>query len=210
MATATKKKPVKVPEIETNGGLIRIEVVCQGVSPLLMNRMPPAQLEALWTKEKPAKTASRPLPREHAEKCLHTLPNGKACIPPGMLMSALIGAGQFIRLDGKRQISTQKTTTLPGFLTIEDTEIPLDHAKPWEVDMQQGRNPNGGEAVCIVRPRFDAWSFRVTQVVDTTQINLVLVRQLWDYAGQRMGLGDFRPQRKGTYGRFVIVGWEVL
>lgn len=213
MRTATaagKKSKKEMPKIESNGGLVRIKVTVQGVSPLLMNKMSKDQLQALWSKEKPARTAARPTPREHAERALHTLENGKACIPPYMLMSCLIAAGQFVRLDGKRQVSTAKSTVLPGLMTVENAEISLKHAKPWEVDMQQGRNPNGGEAVCIVRPRFDEWSFSVKVAVDTTQIATTTIRTLWDLAGQRIGLGDFRPQRKGTFGRFVITEWKVL
>jgi hypothetical protein len=37
-----------------------------------------------------------------------------------------------------------------------------------------------------------------------------IVRQLVDDAGQRIGLGDYRPARKGPFGRFKVVHWEQL
>jgi len=35
------------------------------------------------------------------------------------------------------------------------------------------------------------------------------VRMLVNDAGKKIGLGDYRPQRKGPFGRFSVVGWEV-
>ncbi len=35
------------------------------------------------------------------------------------------------------------------------------------------------------------------------------IRQLVDDGGQRVGLGDFRPDRKGPFGKFKVVYWHV-
>jgi hypothetical protein len=32
-------------------------------------------------------------------------------------------------------------------------------------------------------------------------------RKLVDDAGKRIGLGDFRPDRKGPFGKFVVSNW---
>jgi hypothetical protein len=125
-----------------------------------------------------------------------------------MLMSSLIAAGQFVRLEGRRQISTAKSTTLPAFLTLLDSTLALPHQQ-WEVDMRGGVNPGaGGGAVCIVRPRFDKWGFEVNVLIENEEIDEALIRELFDKAGVRMGLGDFRPARKGTFGKFRVVCWE--
>ena len=34
-----------------------------------------------------------------------------------------------------------------------------------------------------------------------------LVRDLVDNAGGKVGLGDFRPDRKGPFGKFKIIHW---
>ena len=106
-------------------------------------------------------------------------------------------------------ISTAKETRLPGYLQIMDDYLPIiriDGKTPvWETDLQQGRNPNGGEAICIIRPRFDVWGLKVTISVNTLSEDLF--RECFDYAGIRQGLGDFRPERKGTFGLFHVVQW---
>ena len=34
-------------------------------------------------------------------------------------------------------------------------------------------------------------------------------REIVDAAGSRVGLGAFRPDCKGPYGKFVVVSWEL-
>jgi hypothetical protein len=35
-----------------------------------------------------------------------------------------------------------------------------------------------------------------------------LVRELLDIGGKRVGIGDFRPSRRGPFGRFKVVSWK--
>ena len=215
---ATEKNAVPLHQrdgykVEENGGLAHFRVSLIGVTPLLFNAMSEATLLALRDKSgKKAARAAKPTLREEAEGKIHRLKDGRAHIPLRMMMSNLIGAGQFIKLDGKRQISTKDETVLPGMLSIASTEIPLlnSDGQPatWEVDIQQGANPNGGEAVCIVRPRFDDWWFVVELEIDQTQMAVSLARELIDVAGSRCGLGDFRPRNKGTFGKYKVQSWE--
>src|SRR5262245_15834715 len=128
---------------------IHVRVECEGVTPILFNRKTPEMLQELWDKTKKPKTAGRPPPRDHCEKLLHRTSDGVFYLPAEMLFASLVAAGQFVRLDGKRQMSTAKSTALPSFLTLLDAAMPLSHQQ-WEVDMRGGVNPNGGEAVAIV------------------------------------------------------------
>jgi hypothetical protein len=190
--------------------LQRIQVKIEGKTPMLQNRMTEDQLEQLRTKVKPAKAKGNPAtPRQQAAAHVYTMKDGTPYVPTENLMSCLIAAGVFIRLDGKRQMSTGKATVVPGLFEIEDAVLPIE-GDPWEPDVRQGRNPNGGEAVCIVRPRFDRWALSFTIEVDLDEIDESKIRDLFDKAGSRVGLGDFRPARKGTFGKFRVVTWERL
>ena len=60
------------------------------------------------------------------------------------------------------------------------------------------------------RPRFDEWRVSFTLEVDETLFSEALVRELLDIAGKRIGLGDFRPERKGPFGRFRTDAWRVI
>jgi hypothetical protein len=180
----------------------------------MFNRMSEEVLEGVRDKTLKKKFSTKPTPRDEAAgKIYNTNDKKQPYVPVEMLMSCLIGGGLYIKLDGKRQMSTSKSTLLPGFISIEEHHMPLlnpvnNKAAAWEVDMRQGRNPNGGEAVCIVRPRFDTWRVNFSLLIDTEQIEEKRIRELVDISGRRLGLGDFRPQRKGIYGQFKVSCWE--
>ena len=166
----------------------------------------------LWRKDRKA-TGARGRPETPRDEALTKVyakdaAGAQAYIPATCFMSALIGAGVFMKLDGKRQISTAKASILGGMLQIEQYQLDLD-TPGWEVDIQQGRNPNGAEAVCIIRPRFDKWAFDASCVVDLDLLPADRYRELFDIAGTRVGLLDFRPAKKGTFGRFKFTQWDV-
>ena len=194
----------------------KVEVVMVGIAPMLMNRISEATL--LSVRDKTAKKAMNKVvlaPREEANGKVHTTEDGKPIIPANVMMANLISAGKFIMLDKKRQLSTATSSLLPSFLTILEpfayikTKDQKSTAK-WEVDMQAGKNPNGGELVCIVRPRFDDWSIKFTFELDLDTLPETTYRQLFDYAGVRCGLGDFRPSKKGIYGKYVVQSWKMI
>jgi hypothetical protein len=137
---------------------------------------------------------------------VYELEDGTPYLPGVNVMSCLIAAGVFMKLDGKRQISTKDSSVLGGMLAIEQTTLPIV-TPGWEVDIRQGRNPNGGEAVCIIRPRFDKWSTEMSVLLDLDQLPEVRFRELFDIAGTRVGLCDFRPSKKGTFGRWTVTNW---
>lgn len=188
--------------------LLKVAVTCKGITPLLMNRVSDEELMNIRNKVKPPKGAPRKTPREECVGKVYSDQDGKPYLPVKMIYSCLVGAGQHVRLDGKRQISTAKSTMLPQFLTIQDSVLALDTPAPWEVDLQQGRNPNGGELVVLCRPRFDVWAFTVNIEIDALEISETQIRNLFDIAGKRCGLGDFRPNRKGVYGQFIVEKWQ--
>jgi hypothetical protein len=192
-----------------------VAIKARGLTPILCNRMTESILEGLRTKVKKPKTADIGhvrTQREDAEEKVYL--HGKKPILPGEnLMACLIAGGVFVRLDAKRQLSTGKTTVLPGLMSLLDPVLYLvdpDTDKPavWEPDLRQGRNPNGGEAVAICRPRFDRWAFHCKVDIDTLSIGENAIRNLWDLSGRRIGLGDYRPARKGIFGQFAIELWE--
>lgn len=199
----------------------RIGVTLKGVQPLFENRMTDEELIALWTKEKKPQMAPRESMEEFARKKIHFDQEGRPVVTHDMLLACLIEAGVFIRLDKKRQLSTKDSTMLPGLLELEGETFPLLQPgqadkeaswgyAPWRYEMRKGTNPNGGEAVCIVRPIFPEWAIVVTAQIDTGELAEDTYRKLFDLAGKRIGLGDFRPSRKGRFGMFIVECWRDL
>lgn len=197
----------------------RFQITLKGLSPLLENRMGVDELLGLRDKtSKKSKTAPKLSLEGEAARRIHRNGDGVPCIPDYMLLATLINAGVFIRLDQKRQLSTKESSLLPGLLFLEGTSWPLllpgsGHEAdwgyaPWRYEVRQGRNPNGGEAVCLVRPMFELWAISLTALLDTDELAEDTFLRLFTLAGTRIGMGDFRPQRKGRCGMFAVTRWE--
>ena len=190
-----------------------VKVKCVGVSPLLMDRMSDETLDELRTGVRAQKPRDRPLDDVAAEKIYRENGAGSRIgLPAEMLFSCLANAGRNVK-NGKKQISTATTTTLPDILAIQNFFIPLTNVDPrkekesWKADRRRGRLDNG-TAVCVVRPRFDQWEFEVEVEYDETKADESVVRSLFNNAGSAQGLGSFRPNCKGPFGRFKVTEWQ--
>lgn len=58
------------------------------------------------------------------------------------------------------------------------------------------------------RPRLDKWKAAFGLLYDETLMKPEQVRRIVDDCGSRVGLLDFRPERKGPFGRFMVTKWE--
>jgi hypothetical protein len=53
------------------------------------------------------------------------------------------------------------------------------------------------------RPLFYEWSFEVTGLIDTEILDFADFKAVVTVAGQIIGLGDWRPEKGGSYGKFT-------
>lgn len=185
--------------------MIRVQATLRGISPLLMNPATEALLDQLRTRTSPPKKTDWSAEQE-AETKLYRDDEGAIGIPSLNLFSSLVEAGRLVKA-GTKQISTAKSSILPSFLSIEELFLPFTDDPQWIVDKRRGRNPNGGEMVCLVRPKFPQWEFDVTFEIDEQEVNEEVVRKLVETAGKKVGLCDFRPACKGPFGRFYVAAW---
>jgi len=54
------------------------------------------------------------------------------------------------------------------------------------------------------RPEFDTWSVKITVQLDTELITIEDVIKLTNRAGFSIGIGEWRPEKGGEYGRFQV------
>lgn len=187
-----------------------IVVHCVGISPILMNPMTEATLDELYggASARKQKDTERPQKNVAAEKVIRN-EDGQAGIPVEYLFAALVQGGRFVQYENKRNISNATSTLIPSFMTIKEMFFPFeDQSIEWHVDKRRGRLASSGTAVCILRPRFNQWSFTVTIEINVGEIAEDKVRELFRYAGSAVGLGDFRPACKGNFGRFQVDSWK--
>jgi hypothetical protein len=190
---------------------MQVKTTIKGITPILCNRFTDAAAMSVpGGKANGAKlviSGDKGTPRDQAEPKLYMDDKERPCIPGPNIFACIIEAGKFHKV-GKSKLTTQKSSLIPGGVTVNDILCKIKSRKPWEVDSRSGVIPSTGGRVMIHRPRFDEWETTFTLDVDTEMFDTNLVRQLVDDAGKRIGLGDFRPARKGPFGRFVVTKWN--
>jgi hypothetical protein len=58
--------------------------------------------------------------------------------------------------------------------------------------------------VVRARPRFERWSAHLEVIYDPELIEPDLIVQVMADAGRRIGVGDYRPEKSGWFGRFTV------
>lgn len=188
--------------------MIRISFQIAGESPLLCNKFTDAAMLKIDGGVSPiAAAADKGTPRERASERLYIDSNGHPVLPGINLYRAIIDAGRFHKA-GRDKITTGRSSLVPAGMWIHDLEMPIDDGA-WEPDMRSVVNPaTGGRMVCC-RPRFDRWAVACVLEVDEKMFSATLARALVDDAGSKIGVGDFRPSRKGPFGRFKVTNWRI-
>ncbi len=190
-----------------------IKVLIHGSTPLLMNRFTESAERAVSGSHKTAMTSgNKGTPREQAEPKCYKDKDGYLFIPAPNMFRCIIDAGKYIKA-GKAKITTQKSSLVPSFLALEEIECPLSvdgvRTKDFEVDSRSVVIPATGGRIMAHRPRLDVWTLGFTLTLDEKEADVSLVRTLVDHAGSKIGLGDFRPDRKGPFGKFKVTLWEL-
>jgi hypothetical protein len=184
----------EIKNSEEKNQMKQIAMSIKGLSPLLMHRYPEEPIEALEKKSKDEQ--ARLALYEHA---------GTPHIPGRCLQRALVGAASFSK--GKGRASLQKVSAAGLF--VDEVVLPLNGTK-WVVDSQSVVIPATRGRVMRHRPRFDSWQVACTLTYDNDLMTEAQVRRIVDDAGARVGLLDFRPEKKGPFGRFMVVEWKSL
>lgn len=186
---------------------MNIKVEISGESPLLLNKFTDAaMLKIDGGTSTISAAADKGTPRERAIERLYLDSAGKPVIPGPNLYRAIIDAGRFHKA-GKEKLTTTKSSLIPAGIWLLEMELPIVDGK-WEPDVRAVVNPaTGGRMVCC-RPRFDRWLVKFTLDIDESMFAVSLARALVDDAGRKIGVGDFRPSRKGPFGRFKVTHWK--
>lgn len=179
---------------------MKLDIEITGITPLLMNRF---NIDEQQTKVKDKNLT----PRETALRVCYEDSEGKLYYPTTNIYACLIEAGKFHK-DGKIKITTARSSIIPAGIMIDGETIYFREPVSWEVDSRGAVVPSTGGRIVVHRPRLDTWCLNFTLTLDTKMFSPKLIRTIVDDAGSKVGLGDFRPARKGIYGRFVVTNWR--
>ena len=169
------------------------EVVVRGISPLLMHRFPLVPIEGI---EK--LTAA-----QQAEIAAYRDEKGGLFVPAVNVQRALVSAAAFSKGKGRASLQKQAAACLlvsPEHLSLGTDRYTID-SRAVVIAATKGR-------IVRHRPRLDEWQLTFILQWDGVLLKETEVRRIVDDAGQRVGLLDFRPERKGPFGRFMVTTWR--
>ena len=171
-----------------------IQCTIKGIAPLLMHAYPLVPIEALEKKSI----------EEQAEYAAYRDPDtGQLYLPGVAFQRSLVAAAVYSK--GKGRASLQKQVAACVLITPERAGLGVER---YTIDTRPVVIPATKGRVLRHRPRLDAWGAAFEIEFDDTLLTEEQLRRVVDDAGARVGLLDFRPERKGSFGRFIVVGWE--
>lgn len=192
----------KTSEATVNASIMKPEIVTflvVGTSPLIQNNpvefIGKTETQSLGTK----KVYND---QEEARLRLYLDSDGHFCHPSEAFTRAMVKA-----VAGKKFGKLFATAAMKGSVFITETLSIIEDAngKPLKkYDIDRRSVVVGKARVLRCRPIFEEWSIRVALEINTAILNPDMVRESLALAGMIVGVGDFRPEKGGRFGRFAV------
>jgi len=182
----------------------------EGVSALLQHRFNEDSEAAVSSSTRTVKTRVE-TPRDAAERVAYRYPDGGLYMPGAAISRLLREAGANHKMKGSRR---SVKYLVPGAVIVPDEALTLidpetdSPAVDFEVDSRPVVIPATKGRVMRHRPRLDQWAAEFTLEVDEEMLDGSFVQQLLQEGGRKLGLGDFRPEKGGPFGRFQVTLWK--
>lgn len=182
----------------------------EGTAGLIQHRFS-EQAEADSSKTTRLVGNTRGTPREEAEKVTYRYPDGTLYHPGAAIARLLREAGANHKIKGSRK---SVKYAVPGAVIVLDDTIALLHPETneplddYEVDSRPVVIPATKGRVMRHRPRVDEWAMEFQLEIDEDLLPPEFVCQLLTEGGKKLGLGDFRPEKGGPFGRFNVTLWK--
>lgn len=182
--------------------------VIEGLHPgLLMHR---------WSEESEAEDKTRIInkdygtAREQAEKAAYRAPDNTLYIPAQAFHRLLVDAGKPHKQKGSR---SSLRWVVPAAVIVVAESIVLrdkngDPLVNFEVDSRPVVIPSTKGRIMRHRPKIEQWRAEIPLEIDTEILSVATIHQLLEEGGRRIGIGDYRPEKTGPYGRFSIISWD--
>jgi len=158
---------------------------------------------------------SKELPGAYEERTwrnrMHVSSSGHVEIPGAAFAGALKSAAKRLKIQVPGKQRTEFTKYFEaGVMVPNNVALPIEAADvPGErLFLPSTGQRGGGRRVMKIMPRIDAWSGEVVYYVFDDIITEDVFRQVLVASGQVVGIGRFRPENCGFYGRFVVTSFK--
>jgi len=177
----------------------RYEVEIEGTTPLLQNKPEEYGFDEEWVQKK----ASNDYEQE-AFKKLYLDEEKNLCQPSNHIERALIEAGKKIRVKGQGKATYSKL--FGSMIAIPDMYL-THEIQDWEMFKTLVVIPSTKGRVMRYRPMLKQWKLKFNIDIED-EIDTHAVKEALDIAGRYVGIGDWRPEKKGKFGKFHVTSFQ--
>lgn len=144
------------------------------------------------------------------ERC-HKTPDGHIFMPPMAFKQAIVSAARLLneKIPGKRNQTWTKQFEC-GVLIGEGIEIPMrvEEVGSERLFVPADGKKGGGTRVYRRFPLIQEWEGHLTFFVTSPEITEPVFKRMLEASGLMIGVGRFRVERGGYYGRYEIIKME--
>lgn len=197
---------IRIPEPRFDEALITLRGRPPGLLPNRYSESVRATIR--WREANPGKVAPKVArdPESEFADSLYVIEqaNGKPAVygfPSGAFLKAMLAAAE--RFSGIKN----KGATFAGALVIEADLVPLRASEP--IMREDVRGLQGKRTSLIYRPWFKEWEADLPMRFDADVLDLEQIVNLLARAGAQVGIGNWRPEKKGVFGTWDVVNAQV-
>lgn len=171
-----------------------------GDSPLIVHAWSEKAKRQMLDKQMKKATKAREAkdPEADYEACFYRTPTGAYGFPAIGLKSAMVSACRFV---------DAKMTVARGAFHIDAEMMEVIGDPQMREDMVR---VGMGTADIRYRPEFQQWRIPVTIKFNSAAMSVEQIANLINTAGFGVGIGEWRPEKNGSYGRFHVGTSEEL
>lgn len=188
---------------------VSVLVKIRGIAPLLQNAFEPD-----FENEDATRTTlvQRGTPKEQAEARCYRDSENFLFFPGAAIARMVREAGANHKLKGSRR---SVKWVVPSSVIVDSEIIHIldekgKRCKEFEVDRRPVTIPATKGRIMRYRPRWDKWRAAFVLSIEEDMLPVDLVQQLVEEGGRRIGVGDYRPEKGGPFGRFALDSWETI
>jgi hypothetical protein len=181
-----------------------VNITIEGVSPVIINRF--KEQDEVPVKMKKAGKKDYGTSREQAEQTVYADPDGKIWIPSSWVKGALTTVSSDYKLPSSRK----SVKSIIGGAVIPVVEKIYFNEKYKVKDIEVDSRPCVIQRARIMRHRakLEKWSLTFDLELEDDLIDFDNLNEMLTAAGRRAGIGDFRPQKGGPFGRFIVTSFR--
>jgi hypothetical protein len=201
---ATKKKTEEVEQITIKPPRRKIiDIEIRGTSPLVMHKWDEKAKEQMRRKHAGDKTKNRDVrdPEAECEAATYRLSDGRVGFPVTAFKGAMINAAH-------KDLGLPKTLVKSGLFIHSDEDDLVWVDTPTEKMREDVVRVGQGSTDLRYRPQFSEWRVKLRMEYDEDLLTANALVNLLNRAGFGVGVGEYRPEKGGDWGRFEVVGTE--